>query len=133
MHASGDIASDRDVVRLVGQNEPGRRIAVHQFGDNRWIGGVSTNNAMLTEAKYMAETRDRDSVGLGRKRSLFGPFLIAEDDLIDLIEREAGDLDRRVSEDQFLEFDFKFAKIPLAFSPSRLRARRSVRCSTSAR
>src|ERR1700730_5812390 len=68
MHASGDIASDRDVVRLVGQNEPGRRIAVHQFGDNRWIGGVSTNNAMLTEAKYMAETRDRDSVGLGRKR-----------------------------------------------------------------
>jgi hypothetical protein len=30
--------------------------------------------------------------------------------------------------DQFLEFDFKFAKIPLAFSPSRLRARRSVRC-----
>jgi hypothetical protein len=68
---------------------------------------------MLTEAKYMAETRDR--VGLGRKRSLFGPFFIAEDDLIDLIEREAGDLDRRVSEDQFLEFDFKFAKIPLAF------------------
>jgi hypothetical protein len=68
---------------------------------------------MLTEAKYMAETRG--GVGLGSKRSLFGTFFITEDDLIDLIEREAGDLDRRVSEDQFLEFDFKLAKIPLAF------------------
>jgi hypothetical protein len=63
----------------------------------------------------MAKTRDRDKFGLGRKRSLFGPFFITEDDLIDLIERDAGDLDRRVSEDQFLEFDFKLAKIPLAF------------------
>jgi NAD(P)-dependent dehydrogenase (short-subunit alcohol dehydrogenase family) len=45
----------------------------------------------------MAETRDREKVGLGRKRCFFGPFFIAEDDLIDLIEREAGDLDRRVS------------------------------------
>jgi hypothetical protein len=52
----------------------------------------------------MAKTRDRHKVGLGRKRSLFGPFSIAEDDLIDLIEREAGDLNRRVSEDQFICF-----------------------------
>jgi hypothetical protein len=52
----------------------------------------------------MAKTRDCDKVGLGRKRSLFGPFSIADDDLIDLIEREAGDLDQRVSEDQFICF-----------------------------
>jgi hypothetical protein len=39
----------------------------------------------------------------------------ASSESADLTEREAGDLDWRVNEDQFLEFDFKFVKIPLAF------------------
>jgi hypothetical protein len=85
MHASGDIASNRDVIGLVGQNEPGRRIAVHQFGDNRWIGGVSANNAMLAEAKYIATTGDGDRAAVGSKRSPFDPFrFITKKDLIDL-------------------------------------------------
>ena len=50
------------------------------------------------------------------KRTLFNRVLfIVENDLIDLAQGEAGDLDRRVGEDQLLEFDFEFGEIPLAF------------------
>src|ERR1700730_9174422 len=101
MRTSRHIAGDRNIVRLVGENEPGWGIAVHQFGENRRVGG----NAMLAEAKYVAGTRDRDGVGLGSKRALFDPFwLMAENDLINLFQREAGDLDRRVAECKFLQF-----------------------------
>jgi hypothetical protein len=71
--------------RLVGQDEPGRGLPIHQARQNRRAGGVAANDAMLTETKYVAETRDRDGAGLGRKRALFGLFyFIAKDDLINL-------------------------------------------------
>ncbi len=86
------------------------------MSQDRRIGGVAAHNAMLTEAKHIAETRDGDRLGLGSKRVLFDPFgPIAKDDLIDLLKREAGDLDRRVGDDQFLELDFELGEIPLAF------------------
>jgi hypothetical protein len=110
MCASRHIASDRDIIRLIGQNEPGRRFPIHQASQDRRVGSVAAQNAMLTEAKYIAEARERDSVGLGSKRTLFNLFyVIAKDDLVDLLECEAGDLDRRLGEDEFLEFDFELA------------------------
>src|SRR5262249_50758283 len=54
---------------------------------------------MLAEAKYIAETGTRDGVGFGSNRALFGRFwFVAQNDLINLFQGEAGDFDRRISE-----------------------------------
>ena len=71
---------------------------------------------MLTEAKYIAKTRDGDRVRLRSKWALFDRRrLIAEYNLIDLLQREAGNLDRRWGENEFLEFDLELGEIPLPF------------------
>ena len=70
---------------------------------------------MGTKPKHITATRDRGGVGLGSKRASFGPFFIAENDLINLFQGKAGELDRRLGEDQFLEFDTELGEIPLTF------------------
>jgi len=114
MRASCHMADDCNIVWLISKNEAGRRATIHQFRKHGRIGGIPANNAMRTEPKYIAEPRDRDGVGLGSKAP-FGPFFIAEDNLIDLFQRKTGDFDRRISEDQFLEFDSQLGEIPLTF------------------
>ena len=39
---------------------------------------------------------------------------VVENDVVDLVEREAGDLDRRIGEDQLLELDLELVQVPLA-------------------
>ena len=39
---------------------------------------------------------------------------VAENNVVDLVEREAGDLDRRVGEDQLLELDLQLVQVPFA-------------------
>jgi len=68
------------------------------------------------EAAVGGTTSDGDRIGFGREGTLLhGLVGFAKDDLVDLIEREAGDLDWGVGQDQFLEFYSKFVEVPLAF------------------
>jgi hypothetical protein len=64
----------------------------------------------------------------------FGVSLVSGSwDVIDLDGTKAADLDRRVGKDELLEFGFQLANIQAPFSPKRLTANRSKRCSVSLR
>ena len=92
------------VVGFVGQDQAGGRITFHQPLHRLGLRRIAADEAVRPELKYIAEARDGDGAGLGRKRSLLDaarPF--AEHDLIDLVERETRDLDRSVGQDQFLD------------------------------
>ena len=53
-----------------------------------------------------------------RERPLFDRVVdLGEDDVVDLVECEAGGLDRRVDHAQLLELDLELVKVPLAFLP----------------
>ena len=70
---------------------------------------------MRPERKNIARAGDGDSISLRRERPLLnGVVRFAEDDLVDLIESEAGDFDRSVGQDQLLELNLQFVKVPLA-------------------
>jgi hypothetical protein len=65
-----------------------------------------------------AITSDGDCVSLGRERTLLNAVVrFAEDDLVDLVQGEAGDLDRSVGQDQLLELNLQLVEVPLAFLP----------------
>ena len=66
-------------------------------------------------AKTSPSASDGDGVRLGRERTqLDGVVRFAKDDLVDLVQGEAGDLDRRVGQDQLLELNLQFVEVPLA-------------------
>ena len=72
---------------------------------------------MRPELENVANAGDGDGVGLGRERPLLDRVVgFAENDLVDLVEGEAGDLDRRVGQDQLLELDLQLVEVPLALS-----------------
>lgn len=69
---------------------------------------------MRPEVKDVAYASDRNCAGLGRERPLFDRLVtLAENNVVDLVERKAGDLDRRVGEDQLLELDLQLVQVPL--------------------
>jgi hypothetical protein len=70
---------------------------------------------MRPEQEDVARPRDGDGAGLRRERSgLDRRLLVVEDDLVNLFERKAGDLDRRVGENKVLELDFELIQIGAA-------------------
>ena len=108
------MTGDRHVVGLVGQDEACRLVAVHEPPERFGLRRAAADNAVGPELEHVAESSDRDGVGLGLERAfLDGVRLVVEDDLVDFIQREARDLDRHVGEDQFLEFEFQFVEVPL--------------------
>src|SRR6185437_16909947 len=59
---------------------------------------------------------DRGNTGPGCKIARFEAILVcAGDELIDLVGTKPGNLDRRVSDNEFAELGFQFANIPNAF------------------
>src|SRR5579872_3635655 len=73
---------------------------------------------MRPEVKGVAYPGDRNCARLGRERPLFDRIVtLAENNVVDLVEREAGDLDRRVGEDQLLELDLELVQVPLTLLP----------------
>ena len=113
MRSAGDVAADADIVGLVGQNQPGRIVVPHQSGEDVLIGGVAANEPMVAETEDVASARDCDSARRRRKGALFvRRRIIAEEDLIDLGRAEAGNLDRRLIDDELLELDFEILKAP---------------------
>jgi hypothetical protein len=116
MRAAGDVARDFHIIGLVGQNEPGREIASQQAREHRRIGRIAADEPVRTELKQVAQTSDRNSARGRDQRSLFNSLgLFADENLINLVQPEAGDFDRRIGEDQFLELEFELIEIPLTF------------------
>src|SRR6266542_6971001 len=71
---------------------------------------------MRTELEEVAGAGDRDRAFIRPERPLLDRLrLIRDDDLIDLVQREARDLDRRFFNDQLLEFNPQLVEIPIAF------------------
>ena len=87
---------------------------------------------MGAKLERVAGMGDRDCAGRWRQWALLDS-LVVKDDLINLLEFESGDLDRRAGQDQLLELDLELIEVPLPFSPGRLTARRNRRCSSSVR
>jgi hypothetical protein len=88
---------------------------------------------MRPKFKNVAEASDGDRIGFGLERTLLNRGPRFEHDLVDLSKREAGNLDRSVGEDQFLELDLERVEALLPVSPGRLTARRRTRRSFSLR
>ena len=92
MRAAGDIAGDFHVIGFVGQNGPRRRVAVHQSGEHRRIGRIAADEPVRAELEHVAHTSDGNSArGSSQRTLLKGIDLVADDDPVDLVEREAGD------------------------------------------
>ena len=116
MRAASDVAGDANVVGLVGQDEARRAIADEQAPQNFRVGRAAADDAMRAELKNVARASDGDCIRLWRERPLLEDVSrLAEDDLVDLVGREAGDLDRRVGQDQLLKLDLELFEIPLPF------------------
>jgi hypothetical protein len=99
---------------IVGQDEPGRGIALHEPAKDQRVGRVAADQAVQPKLKDIPGAGDCDSAGVGRQRPLFdGLRLVADHDLVDFVESEAGQLDRRIVQNQFLEFDFELVEVPL--------------------
>jgi hypothetical protein len=70
---------------------------------------------MRAELENVPEASDCDGASLGHERTLLHRVPgVTEDDLVDLIGGEAGDLDRCIVEDQLFELDLERVEIPLA-------------------
>ena len=67
---------------------------------------------MGAKLERVAEMGDRDCAGRWRQWALLDP-LAAKDDLINLLEFESGNLDRRPGQDQLLELDLELIEVPL--------------------
>ena len=71
---------------------------------------------MATQLEYIALSDDRDRTWTRLKGAdLDAAEIVVKQDVLHFVLREAGDLDRRVGQDQFLEFELQLAEIPLAF------------------
>ena len=69
---------------------------------------------MDPKRKNIAKASNGSGVRLGRERPpLDGVVRFAKNDLIDLVQGEAGDFDRGVCQDQFLELNLQFVEVPL--------------------
>jgi len=118
MSAAGYVTGDRDVVGLVGQDQPCERIAFHQPAQCPIFSSAAADDPVRAEVKNVAHARDGDCASHRRERPRFDRVIdLAEDDVVDLVECEAGGLDRRVGHDQLLELDLELLEVPLALLP----------------
>ena len=77
------------------------------------IARVAADDAVRAEPKHVAKTSDCGRAALpARAAPARRTSALAEHDLIDFVEGEAGDLDRRVGEDQLLELDLELRRGP---------------------
>jgi hypothetical protein len=99
MPAAGHMAGDRDVLGLVGQDEARGRIAFRPPAQRLGFGRAAADDSVPPEFKYIANAGDGDRAILRRERPLFDRAVnLAEDNVVDLVECEAGGLDGRVGQ-----------------------------------
>jgi hypothetical protein len=96
MRATCHVARYFHVVGLVGQDKPRKLAPVRQPPEGFGVGRAATDDAMGPESEHVPGMGDRESAGRRRQRALLHPNpLAAKDDLINLLEFESGNLDRR--------------------------------------
>src|SRR5262249_44079496 len=118
MPAASHMSCDRDVIGLVGQDLPCRRVAFHQPPQSLRFGGAAADDPVWPQIENVAKAGDSDCASLWRERSFFESVAnLVEDNVVDLVECESGDLDWRVGHNQFLKLDLEFVKVPLALLP----------------
>jgi hypothetical protein len=59
MGATGDIANNPQIIRFVGQKEPGRGIASHQAREDRRIGRIAANETVRAELEHVGDNLKR--------------------------------------------------------------------------
>jgi hypothetical protein len=112
---SGALREVGAFVRFVGQDQTSSRVAPYHLAEGLRISCAAANDPVGPEVKNIANAGNGDCAGVGRDRPLLDRFVSrVENDVIDLVEREAGDLDRRIGEDQLLELDLQLVQVPLA-------------------
>jgi hypothetical protein len=115
MVARGHMGLNRDRCHSEGrlrQHHP-RNIGSHQPVDEIGIGSVPADHAMGAEQEQVADPCDGRGHRKCRRIGSFGPSLVsADDDVIDLVGTEPGNFDRRVGDDEFLEFSLQLANVP---------------------
>lgn len=104
----GDVAGDLHVVGDVREEELGL-FAVHDLGDNRGVGCVPADDLVLAQDEHVAGPSYGRLIGYWRERlGLWSDGILVEQDLVDLDFGEAGDLERHIFENEFLELELEF-------------------------
>ncbi len=79
------------------------------------VGRVRACDPMRSQLKDIADLRDRRCDQIRFQGAFLKPVsAVTQNDLVDLIEGEARDLDRSVGQDQLLELDFERLQAPAA-------------------
>ena len=94
MTAFGHVAYDWNVVGLVGQNEPSKFRLAHDTAQRFRISRVTACDPMWSQLEDIADLRDRACQQIRFQRALLKPVSVAQNNLVDLIEGEARDLNR---------------------------------------
>jgi hypothetical protein len=106
MITPGHVPSDCNIEGLICENHT-RDIRPHESFDDGGIASVSADQAMGAEQEQIADPSNWRSARQRYEIASFGSFLVSADyDLIDLVRTKPGNLDRRVGDDEFLEFSF---------------------------
>ena len=80
------------------------------------ISSIPADQAMGPEQEQITDPSDRGDTGQGCKFAGFASILVAADyELIDLVKTKPGNLDGRVSDNEFLKFSFQFGNVPNTF------------------
>jgi hypothetical protein len=113
--AAGDVAGDRYVI---GSSVRTRRADASPGISWRNVSGSVALPQMIlcgprSKTSPMRATAIAPTSG-ARGLSSTAPSTSSRTIVVDLVKREAGDLDRRVGEDQLLELDLKLVQVPLA-------------------
>jgi hypothetical protein len=68
---------------------------------------------MGPELEHVADLRNRNRIGVRLKRPHLGRLeCVPDDNVVDFTDREAGNLDRRIFQDELLELDLELIEIP---------------------
>jgi hypothetical protein len=112
MSGPGHVTCDRDIEGLVGEYHP-RDIRPDQPFDEGGISGVPADQAMRAEQELITCLCGCREISQRSEIANIIP-IFADDDLVDLVGTEAGNLDWRVGNDQLREFCLQFANVPEA-------------------
>ena len=96
----------------VGQDKPRKLAPLHQLLEGFRVGRAAADNAMGAKLERVAGMSDRDCARRWRQWALLDPLAV-KDDLINLLEFESGNLNRRAGQNQFLELDLELIEVPL--------------------
>ena len=136
MRAARDVAGDRDVVGLVGQDQARSSGPPSEPQQRLGLWSVAADDPMGPELEDVAESATATALGFGRERPLLRsprrPGI--EDDLVDLVERRnRRSRSARRTKISSSNSIFSSSRSHSPFSPRRLTASRRTRCSVSLR